>query len=138
MAATARVGCPCPFSPEEVDAARAAADEWVPPKRLTLEAELPAVEDYAVQRQRLWAIGDVELVRTLRRSDDGAQLVLRVVDAAMRALPHGKALDGAGSLLNTLFARQPRRRLPPLWALPGRVVTRRMWLRRVARYGDPR
>jgi predicted acylesterase/phospholipase RssA len=127
------------MSDQERHSARTAADQWVAQTQaLTLEAELPAVDDYAAERDRLWAVTDHELVRTLRRTAEGEQLVLRVVDAAMRALPDARALGGAGALLNTLLARRPARRLPPLWAVPVRLITRRTWSRRVARYGHPR
>ncbi|ADB73906.1 DUF3376 domain-containing protein [Geodermatophilus obscurus] len=83
----------------------------------TVEDELgetPA--GWASRRQELCGVRSGDLVGGLYRTKAGRQLLRSVADAATRALPHELALDQRGRLLNSLVARKPQRRLPPLWA----------------------
>ncbi|MCW2666742.1 MAG: patatin-related protein [Frankiales bacterium] len=129
------------LDPVALAAARTSADSWLrQTQQLTLAQELGAGgdgADFRRRREEVWTKTDAALVAELRDDPAGNELVLRLVDATMRALPHDAALGRPGYLLNSLLARRPKRRFPPVWAVPARVVARRVWLRRIGRFGQP-
>jgi predicted acylesterase/phospholipase RssA len=95
----------------------------------TVDTELGLAPDrWAAERERLHQVDDRTLIGDLRSRPVGETLALAVVDALMRALPHELALHDRGRLANTLLARKPARRLPPLWAPAVRIPARRLWV----------
>jgi hypothetical protein len=102
----------------------------------TVETELgrnPAA--WSQERQELRTVENEDLIGRLQSTSKGEHLLMSVVDAAMRALPHPLALDQRGLLLNMLLARKPQRRMPPLWAPVIRWPVRRRWTRWMRKLG---
>ncbi len=98
-------------------------------QRQTVQAELGLQpEQWAAQRDALLDKSDKGLIHDLRGQEYGNTLVVSVVDAVMRALPHELALDKMGLLLNALLARKPQRRFVKWWAPLVRFPARRKWL----------
>ena len=118
----------------DVTTRRAATQAWVAAtQELTCAAELPDV-GFAARRSEVWTLKNQALVTQLEGTPYGKALVLRVVDAVMRALPHDDALGQPGYLVNTLLARHPQQRWKPLWAALTRPLARRFWLRKVSAF----
>jgi len=124
------------LSPDEEDTRKWLTD-WIANIQVgTVDAELgrnPAA--WSQERQQLRTVENEDLIGRLRSTSKGEHLLTSVVDAAMRALPHPLALNQRGLLLNTLLARQPQRRLPPLWAPVVRWPVRRRWTKWTKKLG---
>ena len=112
--------------------------EWTAAvQRETVRAELQMTpEAWARERQELFAKDNRRLLAELRAQPYGKTLVVSVVDALMRALPHELALDRLGLLLNSLFARHPAERFPRWWAPVARPLVRWKWLRWTSKLGS--
>jgi hypothetical protein len=113
------------------------ATAWaVTTQGLTVRAELDITPaEWRDRREALSEKTDGELLGELRGTDYGGALVVAVVDALMRALPHQLALGPPGGLLNSLLARRPQNRFPTWWAPAARLYVRRKWLKWTATLG---
>jgi hypothetical protein len=96
----------------------------------TVRAELDLTPtDWALRRRTLLGKDNRHLFAELYGEPYGNALVVSVVDALMRALPHELALDRLGVLLNSLFARNPDDRFAKWWAPVARPLVQRKWSR---------